>query len=419
MVEVSLSGISSNNYYTELAYLSGNTLVFDRNDLAEAYSVDLSALSVTGGTSNALPLSGDAAMTGNYTAQTIFLDSNEAIKSTNGDAALYLDNKGSASNITLSTDGAVGGESNITMSPTELAIEINGKSVFEGRHEEEFFTDNVARASLIISSQNSRIAGTVITNSVVLGGDSLTATTSDTVYVPNLNIGTVPTGTISKYIALDASGNVIEGDAVSITGDTVLSSLTVTGDTVLDDLSATTISILNSGATTREYFDYSSNLVKTGVTDSSIVAGSGNTINNDLRNVLVAGVNFTATTNDTAYFSNVVGAPYDFTFAVSDESTAITTGTSKITLYAPRGFEVSKVKASLTISGSTTTTVDVNINGTTMLSSPMSLTAGTYVNSTTGISTSSISEDDKITVDIDSAGTDATGLKIYLIGKNS
>ena len=49
LVEVSLSGISSDNYYTELAYLSGNTIVFDRNDTAEAYSVDLTSI-VSGGT---------------------------------------------------------------------------------------------------------------------------------------------------------------------------------------------------------------------------------------------------------------------------------------------------------------------------------------------------------------------------------
>lgn len=430
LVEVSLSGISSDNYYTELAYLSGSTLVFDRNDTAEAYSVDLSSISLTG---DYLPLSGGT-MTGNFTAETIYLKTADQIRSVNGNAYLALDEKGSAGAILLSTDGASAAESNIQMNPELFLAEVDGTTLFKSTPSSVSIgnsTANSAKPSLIVSSQNSSIPSG-ITNSVILGGNSITASASDTAYVDNLNISTVGGGTPLYDLGIDANGFVVSGGTAfaadtylaksggTMTGDLVVeANLTVTGDTYVQDFSATTVSILNSGATVQDYTDYSSNTIESGVTDSSIVAGSGNTIVSGVRNVLVAGFDLTGDTSDTAYFSNVIGAPYDFNFAVTDETTAITTGTDKIALYAPRDFEISKVKISLTTTGSTTTTVDVNVGGTTILSSPVSLTSGVYVNSTTSLSTTSISEDDRITVDIDSAGTDAAGLKVYLIGKNN
>jgi hypothetical protein len=62
---------------------------------------------------------------------------------------------------------------------------------------------------------------------VLLGGSGLTGTTDDTVYVPNLNIGSVPAGSPVLNIGLDANGYVVTGNtASSFTGGTV------TGDTI-------------------------------------------------------------------------------------------------------------------------------------------------------------------------------------------
>jgi len=232
----------------------------------------------------------------------------------------------------------------------------------------------------------------------------------------------------------------------SIVDKAYVDSVSITGDTVVDDFSATTVSVLNSGTTARDYFDYSENTVETNVTNSAIVGGSGNTIVGGVRNVFVSGVDLTGDTNDTAYFSNInlggstlkpltghtyiqvqtdqsrivlTGSPMDISFAISDETTAITAGTSKITLYAPYDFEIDKVKASLTTPGSTTSTFDVNVGGSSVLTSEIDLTSGEYVGSVTGITSSSVSEDDKITVDIDAAGNEATGAKIYIIGKRT
>jgi hypothetical protein len=59
---------------------------------------------------------------------------------------------------------------------------------------------------------------------VILGGNNITATASDTVYVPNLNIGEVGGGTSIMNLGIDASGNVVSGltsDNFYVTGGTL------------------------------------------------------------------------------------------------------------------------------------------------------------------------------------------------------
>ena len=95
--------------------------------------------------------------------------------------------------------------------------------------------------------------------------------------------------------------------------------------------------------------------------------------------------------------------PYDLTVAASDETTAITTGTSKVTFYAPRNFTLNSVMATLTTTGSTDCVIDVNYNGSSVFSSPLTIPSGNYYSATT-TSTSSISQYGRFTVDIDTAG---------------
>jgi hypothetical protein len=64
------------------------------------------------------------------------------------------------------------------------------------------------KRAVLIGSNNSVILSGV-TNTVVIGGIGITGTTNDTVYVPNLNIGTVGTGTSVNNLGIDSSGNVV------------------------------------------------------------------------------------------------------------------------------------------------------------------------------------------------------------------
>jgi len=112
-----------------------------------------------------------------------------------------------------------------------------------------------------------------------------------------------------------------------------------------------------------------------------------------------------------------------FTVAASDEGTALTTGTAKVTWRMPYAFTVTEVRASLTTAQSSGNifTVDINESGTSILSTKLTIdnTSKTSVGATTPpvISDASLADDAEMTVDIDQIGDGtATGLKVTLIG---
>jgi hypothetical protein len=107
--------------------------------------------------------------------------------------------------------------------------------------------------------------------------------------------------------------------------------------------------------------------------------------------------------------------------AISDETTAITTGTAKITFRMPFALTVTAVRLSLTtVSSSGTPTVDINEAGTTILSTKLSCDASEKTSTTAAtaavISDTSLADDAEITIDVDTAGTGATGAKVWIIG---
>lgn len=111
-------------------------------------------------------------------------------------------------------------------------------------------------------------------------------------------------------------------------------------------------------------------------------------------------------------------------FALSDESTAITTGTAKLTWRTPAAITVTGVRASLsTASSSGIPTVDINDGGTTILSTKLTINANEKTSTTAAtaavISDTALADDAEITFDIDVAGTGATGLKVKIYGYRS
>jgi hypothetical protein len=110
-------------------------------------------------------------------------------------------------------------------------------------------------------------------------------------------------------------------------------------------------------------------------------------------------------------------------FAVSDETTALTTGTAKLTFRMP-GFIVSAVRASVTTASSSgLVTFDINKSGVSILSTKLSVDAGEKTSTTAAtaaaISDPNIADDTEMTVDIDAAGTGATGAKVYVYGRRT
>lgn len=109
--------------------------------------------------------------------------------------------------------------------------------------------------------------------------------------------------------------------------------------------------------------------------------------------------------------------------AASDETTALTAGTGKITFRMPHAMTLTGVRASLTTAQASGNifTVDINENGSSILSTKLTID-NTEKTSTTAatppvISDTALADDAEITVDIDQIGNGtAKGLKITLIG---
>lgn len=109
--------------------------------------------------------------------------------------------------------------------------------------------------------------------------------------------------------------------------------------------------------------------------------------------------------------------------AASDETTAVSTGTAKVTFRMPFAMKVTAVRASLTTAQTSGSifTVDINEGGTTILSTKLTID-NTEKTSTTAatppvISDADLADDAEITIDVDQIGSGtAAGLKVYLIG---
>jgi len=109
--------------------------------------------------------------------------------------------------------------------------------------------------------------------------------------------------------------------------------------------------------------------------------------------------------------------------ACSDESTALTTGTAKVTFRMPYAFTLTAVRASATTAPTgATLTVDINEAGTTILSTKITIDATEKTSTTAAtaavISDSALADDAEMTIDIDQIGSTiaGAGLKVYLIG---
>lgn len=130
---------------------------------------------------------------------------------------------------------------------------------------------------------------------------------------------------------------------------------------------------------------------------------------------MVGGVPYWAASGSSATQSIII--------ACSDEATALTAGTNKVTFRMPYGFTLSAVRASLAtaqVSGSILT-IDINEGGATVLSTKLTID-NTEKTSTTAavaavISDTALADDAEITIDIDQVGDGtAKGLKVVLIG---
>jgi hypothetical protein len=109
--------------------------------------------------------------------------------------------------------------------------------------------------------------------------------------------------------------------------------------------------------------------------------------------------------------------------ACSDESTALTSGAAKVTFRMPFAMTITQVRASVnTAPTGSTLIIDINENGTSILSTKLSIDATEKTSTTAAtaavISDSALADDSEITIDIDQVGATVAGagLKIAIIG---
>ena len=123
-----------------------------------------------------------------------------------------------------------------------------------------------------------------------------------------------------------------------------------------------------------------------------------------------------------------------FIVAASDETTALTTGTAKVTFRMPYAFTLTSVEASLTTAGTGANLVTVDINEDTtaggvtpvsILSTKITIDATEKTSTTAAtapvISDTALAADSQMTVDIDQidSGGVSAGLKVTLIGNQT
>ena len=111
--------------------------------------------------------------------------------------------------------------------------------------------------------------------------------------------------------------------------------------------------------------------------------------------------------------------------AVGDETTAITTGTAKVTFRMPYAIDMKEIRGSLSTAQTSGNifTVDVN-NGTSVLTTKLTIDNGEKTSTTAATpavltyATTQIFADSEITIDVDQIGDGtAKGLKVTLIGR--
>lgn len=180
--------------------------------------------------------------------------------------------------------------------------------------------------------------------------------------------------------------------------------------------------IVCSGGAVTSYTDYRTAGIGSGSVASVVAADVG---------ITDAGTYFTGTDVEAALqevgasLAALGGAPVQcIPIACSDETTALTTGTAKVTFRMPYAFTLTAVRASVTTAptGATLLTVDINESGTTILSTKLTFDASEKTTTTAAtpavISDASLADDAEITIDIDDVGSTiaGAGLKVYLIG---
>lgn len=296
------------------------------------------------------------------------------------------------------TDGDYG---DITVSGTGTALTIDNGAVTYAKIQNVSATDKLLGRSTAGAGVVEEITCTSFARSVLDDADAATARTTlglgtgDSPQFTAVNIGAATDTTITR----------VSAGVIAVEGTTILT--TATGQPLDSDLTA--IAALTSAA---DKVPYSTGSATWALADFT---AAGRALVDDAS---AADQRTTLGINSTN-----VKLTESLIIACSDETTAITTGTAKVTFRMPYAFTLSAVRASVTTAPTgSTLIIDINESGTTILSTKLSIDASEKTSTTAAsaavISDSSLADDAEITIDFDQVGSTiaGAGVKVYLIG---
>ena len=110
--------------------------------------------------------------------------------------------------------------------------------------------------------------------------------------------------------------------------------------------------------------------------------------------------------------------------AISDESTVLSSGAAKLTFRFPYAFTLSEVRAHLTnASSSGPVQIDVNASGVSIFSTPITIDENEKTSTTAAtpavLSTTALTSDQEMTIDLDAVGSGSKGAKVTFLGRQA
>ena len=294
-------------------------------------------------------------------------------------------------------DSAMSGAITITVSGNTYTLTTSNGSVGEGQNKSIIFTSasDIGSHTTVTISPNDAEKIYIIKNSLA-GNRNLVISQGTGANVEIAN------GT-SAIVSSDGGGG--SAAVTNIFNDVALNSLTLS--TSLPVASGGTGSNAAAGARTNLGLG------------TAAVLNTGTAANN----IVQLDSNAKIPAVDGSQITNIVEA---IVVAASDETSSLTTGTAKTTFRMPYAFTVTGVRASVTTAPTgSTLTVDINENGSSILSTKITIDATEKTSTTAAtapvISDTALADDAEITIDIDQVGSTVAGkgLKVTLLGKKA
>lgn len=230
------------------------------------------------------------------------------------------------------------------------------------------------------------------------------------------------------------TGSVVLSASPTVTGTFTAQTMSVGNTTVSGNLDVSGYANIVSTANVGGAVSLRSTLTVNGAVTVANTLAAGNTSLNGslgvsgvttLANTTVSGRMTVANGIVLTTNSSITGMEESLTLALSDEITNITTGVSKITFRAPYAWTLTRIpRASLAVASSGgAPAVDINVNGVSIFSTVLTIDEAEKTSTTAAVpavlSTTSIPDDAEITMDIDTAGLGAKGLKVTLYYKRT